>query len=344
MARADLLCELIRSGLNNDTISFIKATEAICVEERSKQHTVLASKIEELLSFNEAKQSITKDTIKKASYVSNAREEHAFFFEKQPQIKLRDLVLSKETSDVCMELISEQNRSDLLRSYGVEPRNRIMLIGPPGNGKTSLAEAIAEALMIPFFVVRYESLIGSYLGETASRLAKLFDYVKTRDCVLFFDEFETIGKERGDLHETGEIKRVVSSFLMQIDALPSYVVFVAATNHASLLDHAAWRRFQIRIELPKPSRESLESFYQKFEIEHSFSFGLQPSTMAKRTLGLSFSEAEELSLSILRQYILELPSADARGITDKEIHRFLCISQKSTSNICGGSNQCQNDQ
>ena len=121
----------------------------------------------------------------------------------------------------CQDLINEQNRADLLQSYGIEPRNKLLLIGPPGNGKTSLAEAIAEALMVPLLTVRYESIIGSYLGETASRLSKLFEYVKTRECVLFFDEFETLGKERGDIHETGEIKLVVSSLLMQIDALPS---------------------------------------------------------------------------------------------------------------------------
>ena len=82
--------------------------------------------------------------------------------------------------------------------------------GPPGNGKTSFAEAIAEALVLPFFVVRYDALIGSYLGETNARLRTLFDYVRTRPSVLFFDEFDAIGKERGDTHETGEIKRVVS--------------------------------------------------------------------------------------------------------------------------------------
>ena len=92
--------------------------------------------------------------------------------------------------------------------------------------------------MIPILTVRYESIIGSYLGETASRLSKLFEYAKTRECVLFFDEFETLGKERGDVHETGEIKRVVSSLLMQIDALPSYVIAIAATNHDNLLDKA----------------------------------------------------------------------------------------------------------
>lgn len=118
------------------------------------------------------------------------------------------------------------------RSYGLEPRHRLLLVGPPGNGKTSLAEGIAEALMLPFLVVRYEGIIGSYLGETASRVARLFDYVRTRQCVLFLDEFDTLGKERGDPQETGEIKRVVSSLLLQLDNLPSHVLVVTATNHA----------------------------------------------------------------------------------------------------------------
>lgn len=80
------------------------------------------------------------------------------------------------------------------------------------------------------------------------------DYVSTRKCVLFFDEFETLGKERGDTHETGEIKRVVSSLLLQIDNLPSHVIVIGATNHPELLDRAVWRRFQIKISLPNSDK------------------------------------------------------------------------------------------
>ena len=101
----------------------------------------------------------------------------------------------------------------------IEPRNRILLAGPPGNGKTTLAEALADALSTPFMVVRYEAIIGSYLGETASGSVRYSSTARSRHCVLFFDEFDSVGKERGDLHETGEIKRVVSSLLLQIDAL-----------------------------------------------------------------------------------------------------------------------------
>ena len=129
------------------------------------------------------------------------------FEEKMPEKRLEQLLLPDNVVETCRAIIEEQMRADLLRSYGLEPGNKILLIGPPGNGKTSLAEAIAEALMVPLITVRYDTIIGAYLGETASRLSKLFEYASTRQCVLFFDEFDTIGKERGDQHETGEIKR-----------------------------------------------------------------------------------------------------------------------------------------
>ena len=252
------------------------------------------------------------------------------------------MILPNHIKLTCQDLITEQNRSDLLQSYGIEPRNKILLIGSPGNGKTSLAEAISEALMIPLLTVRYENIIGSYLGETASRLSRLFDYVKTRECVLFFDEFETLGKERGDTHETGEIKRVVSSLLMQIDALPSYVIVIAATNHDTLLDKAAWRRFQVRLEIPKPTRNNLEEYYHFFEKEKDFKFGLQPSTLAKKTLGISYAEAEEFALSVYRQYILSLPNDNVKEITEKAIRSWqsqVIIAHKDQE----GVGTCQTD-
>ena len=321
MARADLLCELIKAGLINDVVSFRKAAEAICAEERSKQHEILANRIGELLNN---KQYQNYSTTRNSPQIINSSNStlNQFFLEKNPTKRLDQLLLPENVYNSCKDLIEEQTRTDLLRSYGLEPRNKILLIGPPGNGKTSLAEGIAEALMVPLLNVRYESVIGAYLGETATRLSKLFDYAKTRQCVLFFDEFDTIGKERGDQQETGEIKRVVSSLLLQIDALPSYVITIAATNHDSLLDKAVWRRFQLKLELPKPTRANLERWISAFEKKMKFSFGLEPSTLAKKLYGKSYAEAEEFALSVYRKYILRSPSAKAKVITNEQLKLF----------------------
>jgi len=340
MARADLLCELIKYGLINDNANFRKAAEALCAEERAKQHIILANKIEELLSVSK-RPSTNNTTIATPYNARNGGYEQNMVLEKTPQKQLDNLILPDMVKSTCLDLINEQNRAELLQSYGIEPRNKVLFIGPPGNGKTSLAEAIAEALMVPLLTVRYESIIGSYLGETAARLSKLFEYAKTRRCVLFFDEFETLGKERGDVHETGEIKRVVSSLLLQIDSLPSYVVTIAATNHELLLDKAAWRRFQIRLEIPKPTRDNLEAYYLLFEKNHDFSFGLQPSTIAKKTLGISYAEAEEFALSVYRQYILELPNTSEKRVTEKVINYWTAQVQSTEKDDKGVAEICQ---
>jgi len=326
VARADLLCDIIKYGLNGDGINFRKAAEAICAEERAKQHTILANRIEDMLRVSH------KSSIKEMPFnvPKNGNGEANLVFEKIPERKLKELLLPETVLESCQELVKEHMRADILRSHGLEPRNKVLLIGPPGNGKTSLAEAIAESLMLPFLTVRYENLVGAYLGETASRLNKLFEYAKTRQCVLFFDEFETLGKERGDTHETGEIKRVVSSLLLQIDALPSYVIAIAATNHETLLDRAAWRRFQIRLTLPRPTRDDLQIWFKLFMERSNFDFGYEPSTLAKKMLGKSFAETEEFALSVYRQYVLQLPSPDIKSITQNQLKLYAAQANANT--------------
>jgi AAA+ superfamily predicted ATPase len=319
VARADLLVDVIKYGLNSDSVNFRKAAEAICAEERAKQHGVLANRIEEMLRVSNRMPVKELPTSSAKNGNGNGNGDANTVIEKIPERNLDSLLLPKSVLDSCRELVAEHMRADILRSHGLEPRNKLLLIGPPGNGKTSLAEAIAEALMLPFLTVRYENLVGSYLGETASRLNKLFEYAKTRQCVLFFDEFETLGKERGDTHETGEIKRVVSSLLLQIDALPGYVTVIAATNHEALLDRAAWRRFQMRLTLPGPSRDDLLAWFKRFEERTNFDFGLEPSTLAKKLLGKSFAEAEEFALAVFRQYILQLPNENAKAVTQNQL-------------------------
>jgi AAA+ superfamily predicted ATPase len=316
MARADLLLNIVRAGAKGDQASFRKALEALVAEERSKQHHIFADRLAAHLTQNGSGSSTPL-----LSGVRNGQSSD-LYYEIEPRRRLQDLILPTSLNSTCRELIEEQNRADLLRSHGLEPRHRVLLAGPPGNGKTSLAEALATELAASFLVVRYEGVIASYLGETAVRLAKLFEQVRTRRCVLFLDEFDVVGKERGDIHETGEIKRVVSSLLLQVDALPSYVVVVTATNHPELLDRAVWRRFQLRLRLPPPSLSQAEEWFKLFEKRLGTSLGHPCDTLAKKLRGLSFSELEQFGLDVHRRYLLSLPDADIRRIVSERLAQW----------------------
>lgn len=244
--------------------------------------------------------------------------------ETNPRRRLDELVLGKNVGEEIREFISEVGQAALLRSHSLEPRHTVLLVGPPGTGKTSLAAAIATELGLPFLTVRYEGLVGSYLGETASRLQEVVDYAARTPCVLFFDEFESVGKERSDAQETGEIKRVVSSLLLHMDALPSHCIIVCATNHPELLDRAVWRRFEVRLTLPAPGEAELRDWYMR--TERSFgSVGMTVREFVKLFEGETFSEIEAVTLDARRKVVLSngrLASADAfRDAVAKWEHR-----------------------
>ena len=242
-----------------------------------------------------------------------------FVIESEPLTTLESLILTLPAEQLTRQLIEEQRRADLLRAQGMQPRHRVLLSGPPGNGKTSLAEAIAEAVAVPLLTVRYDALVGAYLGETNARLSRLFEYARAMPCVLFFDEFDAVGKERGDVHETGEIKRVVSFLLMQLDQLPSYVVVVAATNHAELLDRAVWRRFQFRVDMPTPTRDSMAVLIDRFFEAWPEAPGMTAKKVATEMGQSSFAEVFEFCQNIRRRHILAQGSAGLKDVLAQEL-------------------------
>jgi len=320
MARADLVCDLIKYGLAHDDERFVQAAQAIGAEERDKRHTVLADRIEKLIE--ESDKESKNSTFDLASLLSSKTEAPSYFMEKEPVLRMDDLILPELVRTLCSDVVEEQVQADLLRSHGLEPRHKVLLVGPPGNGKTSLAEAVASSLELPFYIVRYDQLVDCFLGETAKRLGRVFDQVRKSPCVLFFDEFEAIGKERGDMHESGEIKRVVSSLLMQIDNLPSSVVAIAATNHDGMLDKAVWRRFQVRVELPRPTCADLTVWLDHFEHAHGFDFGMANEDIAQEVCGCSFAELEEIAFAVRRRLVLSKSSCEPRQITERVLRQW----------------------
>lgn len=321
MARADLILDLIKNSFSENKYQFKKIVEAMIAEERSKQHLQLADKLQSELdallrssSKNMQERNVANAAI--APVVNN-------FLQEVPVRKsFDDLILPPDVRIITDDFVEEQCRADILRTYTLEPRNRIMLVGEPGTGKTSYAEALAERLMISLYLVRYDALIGSYLGETAMRLRQLFDFVSSRRCILFFDEFDTIGKERGDSHELGEIKRVVSSLLMMTDALPSYTIVIGASNHAELLDRAIWRRFQVKVELPMPGKVEIKEWLRLFENKYDITFNYDLDKLSEDLTGNNFGDIETFALTVLRKHILALPDSDIKSIVKNELKKF----------------------
>lgn len=300
MARSDLIIDLVKAGVSGDQASVRMTAEAIAADERAKRHTGIADRIARVLTTAPS----TASNGRTVAPATRLRDGAGGIQRREPDRPLSHLFLEKATKTACFELLEEQQRADVLRAHGLEPRHRMLLTGPPGNGKTSLAECLAYELALPLFVVRYDAIITSYLGDTATRLRRMFDFVRTEPCVLFFDEFDAIGKERGDTHETGEIKRVVTTLLLQLDDLPSYCVLVGATNHPELLDRATWRRFEIRLDLPRPSDEQMTEYFALRMKEFDENFGFTAKRLRAAIGPKNYSEAEAFFIDIHRRRAL----------------------------------------
>ena len=158
MARADLITDLVATGMAGDRTKFKKVVDALIAEERAKNHLVLAEKLQDMLRI------AFTDTTRLNGTTLLDQKIGSFCLEQIPEKRLEDLILPPDVVTVIKEVVSEHHRVDLLRSYNLEPRNRLLFIGPPGNGKTSLAEAVAEKLMVPLLQVRYDGIVGAYLG------------------------------------------------------------------------------------------------------------------------------------------------------------------------------------
>lgn len=176
----------------------------------------------------------------------------------EPTISLSDVALAQKTKSTLQQIIEEQKRHDILLKSGIIPTNRILLCGPPGCGKTMTANALAKELGLPIAYVRLDGLVSSYLGQTGTNMRKIFEYTKGKRIMLLLDEFDAIAKKRDDTQDLGELKRVVTTLLQNLDSMQTQTFLVAATNHHHLLDPAIWRRFDITILLELPNEQQRE--------------------------------------------------------------------------------------
>jgi SpoVK/Ycf46/Vps4 family AAA+-type ATPase len=261
MASGKILRQLIKAGSSGDVAVFKNLSEAIIREEREKQHHLLANDLEKILYGDLGQQSPVSNRF--SDRVPTDQERNLpLLLVREPRRGIEDVVLSEENRSALEDILEQHQRMDVLKSYGLRPIDRILFYGPPGCGKTLTAEVLATELGRPLAVVRMDSVVSSYLGETAANLRKVFDFIDLAPMVALFDEFDALGKEREDSTEHGELKRVVNAVLQMLDAYQGKSLIIAATNHERMLDSAIWRRFEEVILFNPPTRPELLQLLQ----------------------------------------------------------------------------------
>lgn len=179
-----------------------------------------------------------------------------------PKTRLPEMVLAEETRGPLDRTIREYRQQETLREHGLSARRKLLLIGPPGCGKTMTASALAGELKLPLFSVQLHGLITKFMGETAAKLHMIFEAMTLMPGVYFFDEFDAIGTDRGAKNDVGEIRRVLNSFLQFLEQDDSDSIVLAATNYVAMLDEALFRRFDDVIRYSRPSGRQIDQLVQ----------------------------------------------------------------------------------
>lgn len=252
MANGDQLKALLRSHAEGDDRHFYSVAMQMAAHEAKNGHGKLAEELRELIDAAKALRNASGAD--GAIPIARPKGELAGLLNvSYPSRRLSHMVLSESVHLSLQRVLKEQRHLSKLRSHGLHPRRKLLLVGPSGTGKTMTASAIAGELGIPLFVVRLDSLITKYMGESAAKLRQVFDALATTRGVYFFDEFDAIGSQRGMANDVGEIRRILNSFLLMIEQDDSNSVIVAATNHPDILDEALFRRFDDVVEYHVPS-------------------------------------------------------------------------------------------
>jgi SpoVK/Ycf46/Vps4 family AAA+-type ATPase len=275
----EIIKKLFIAFSKKDEDEFYKLAEELIELEKRKKHNILAKELKEALYYKNSNIHGQKEKRFRTNKPIPRDNDTGFpllEIKKFDYLDWEQLILSDKTKYELEQIIRGYKSYEILATYNLRPKSKILFCGLPGTGKTYSAQMISSILHIPLVYVNFDAIISSYLGETASNLRKVFDFIKDDLWVVLFDEVDIIGKNRDDHHETGEIKRVVNNFLQMLDNFDGDSLIIASTNHPHILDPAIWRRFDevIQFDLPEANQryKMLVQFLKPLKKEDNINF------------------------------------------------------------------------
>jgi SpoVK/Ycf46/Vps4 family AAA+-type ATPase len=304
MNQVDRLLILFKAFRERNDEAFYRAAEAIIADELTANHHSQARELQKALSSEDDERPLTRRTNGLSVLPKDRRHGEPLVSIVEPRLDANRLILAEESKSQIDRTIQEHGQRLKLAKYGYLPRTKLLFWGPPGCGKTLTAHWIASELHLPLGVVRLDTLITSFLGETAAHIQRIFDLAQTTPMVLLIDEADAIAKDRDDRNDVGELKRVVNSLLQAMDTFRSTnSIVIAASNHQYLLDNALWRRFDDIVMFPLPTSTQAKSFLSVLLNGVTVSGSLD--TVVRTTGSLSFSQIERGVVEVLKAMILE---------------------------------------
>lgn len=308
MAKAEQIKAILKSYIDKDDTRFYSVMMQLAATEARNGHGKLADEIKRMIDEAKERSSLPVDQ-RPPIPISAPRGELAGLLSVDfPKIRLSDMVLPSKTLRRLQRILKEQRHVAAIKSHGLEPRRKLLLVGDPGCGKTMTSAVLAGELGIPQFTVRLDGLITRYLGETAAKLKLIFDSLVNARGVYLFDEFDAIGSQRAFLNDVGEIRRVLNSFLMLIERDTSNSLIIAATNHPQSLDYALYRRFDDILEYGLPERKQIEQFLRT-RLSSLQKSHLDLTAVAQRAAGLSYADIGSVCDDVLKDMIMEQRAA-----------------------------------
>ena len=305
MASADQIKALLRSHVDGDDSHFLAVAMQVAAHEARLGHSRIATEIREIV--DDAKRSRGGSWDRTAPVpVPRPRGELADLLDAEyPAVTLAGMALTDDLRGRLRRVVEEQEHAQRLRDYDLPIRRKVLLVGPPGSGKTMTAHALAGELGLPLFTVRLDGLITKYMGETIAKLRLVFDAMAEKRGVYLFDEFDSIGSDRGSGDDVGEIRRVLNAFLMYIERDASLSLIVAATNHPARLDSALHRRFDDVVSLDEPTAPLLETAIANRLAVTAWADTVDAAAVARAARGLNFSDAVRAVDEAVKDVVLE---------------------------------------